>query len=198
MEVSAEMVKRLRAKTGGGILACRKALLEAQGELGKAEEILRKKGLKVAAKKAGRKTSEGQIGAYIHPGGKVGVMVELQCETDFVARTESFQELLKELCLQVAAFSPRYITCEEIPPEIIEKEKEIYRAQMVDLGKPEHIIEKIIEGKLKKGFFTQTCLLEQPYIRDDSKTVKDLLISKIARLGENVSIKRFERYQLGE
>jgi len=198
MAISASMVKELRQKTGCGIMECKEALKEAEGNLSLAIEILRKKGLKMAAQKAGRATLEGQVGAYIHPGGKVGVLVELNCETDFVARTPEFQQLVKDLCLHIAAAAPLYISREDVPPEVIEKEKQIFRAQLADSGKPEHIITKIIQGKLEKTFFAEKCLLEQPFVKDQNITVQELINSKVAKLGENIVLRRFSRYQLGE
>jgi len=198
MEITAEMVKDLRARTGCGIMECKEALREAQGNLEAAIEVLRKKGLRTAAKKAGRATSEGLIGSYIHPGGKIGVLVEVNCETDFVARTEEFQELVKDICMQIAAANPQYVSREDVPPEVVEKEKEIYLAQLEGSGKPPHVLDKIVTGKLEKGFFAQQCLLEQPYVKDNSMSVRDLLAQKIAKLGENIVIRRFTRYALGE
>jgi elongation factor Ts len=197
MSITADMVKELRQKTGCGIMECKQALQETGGDLEAAVEVLRKKGLKTAAKKAGRVTSEGQVGAYIHPGGKIGVLVEVNCETDFVARTEDFQQLVKDICMQIAAANPRYISRDDIPQEVIEKEKEIYRAQLAGSGKPENIIDKIIQGKLEKGFFAQCCLLDQPFVKDDKLTIGQLVTEKIAKLGENLNIRRFSRFQLG-
>jgi elongation factor Ts len=198
MAISADMVKGLRQKTGCGIMECKQALQETGGDLETAVEALRKKGLKTAAKKAGRATSEGQVGAYIHPGGEIGVLIEINCETDFVARTEDFQQLVKDICMQIAASSPQYVRREDVPQEVIEKEKEIYQAQLAESGKPENIIDKIVQGKLEKGFFAQYCLLDQPFIRDDKLTVGQLVTEKIAKLGENLNISRFSRFQLGE
>jgi elongation factor Ts len=198
MGISAAEVKELRERTGCGIMECKEALKDSDGDLEKAIEHLRKKGLATAAKKAGRTANEGQISSYIHAGGKIGVLVEIKCETDFVARTEKFQELAKDICMHIAASSPKCISREDLSEEKIEKEKEIYRAQLKESGKPEAIIEKIISGKLEKTFFSQYCLLEQPFVKDTDKTVKDLITEKIAQLGENITINRFVRFQLGE
>ena len=197
MVISAETVKELREKTGSGIMDCKRALQEAKGDMEKAVEILRKKGLAAAGKKAGRATKEGVIYSYIHPGNKIGVLLELNCETDFVARTEEFIQLAKDICMHIAALSPSYIKKEDIPLEEIEKEKEIYAAQLKESGKPQHIIEKIIEGKLEKTFFAEKCLLKQTFIKDTKKTIAELLAEKISKFGENIVIKRFTRYQLG-
>jgi elongation factor Ts len=198
MAITADMVKGLRQKTGCGIMECKQALQETGGDIEAAIDALRKKGLKTAAKKAGRTTFEGQIGAYIHPGGKIGVLLEINCETDFVARTEEFQQLIKDICMQIAAASPQYVRREDVPQEVIEKEKEIYRAQLAESGKPENIIDKIIQGKLEKGFFACCCLLDQPFVREDKRTIGQLVSEKIAKLGENLKISRFSRFQLGE
>lgn len=198
MSVSAELVKQLRGKTGCGIMECKQALKESDGNIESAIECLRKKGLASASKKTGRATSEGVITSYIHAGGKIGVLLEINCETDFVARTDDFQELAKDICMQVAATDPSYVKREEVATEVIDKEKEIYRAQFVDSGKPAQIVEKIIEGKIEKVFFSQSCLLEQAFVKDANITIKDLISQKIAKLGENINVKRFARYQLGE
>ncbi len=198
MSISAQMVKELRLKTGCGIMECKGALKESNGNLEVAIEFLRKKGLKTASKKAGRATSEGQIASYIHPGGKIGVLLEVNCETDFVARTDKFQELLKDICMHIAATNPPYLSREDISDEVVEKEKEIYRAQLIEAGKPEQIIDKIVTGKLEKGFFASSCLLEQPFVKNDKITIGQLLAEKIATLGENMNIRRFTRFQLGE
>lgn len=198
MGISAADVKNLREKTGCPIMECKEALKSCGGDLEKAVLFLRKKGLSTAAKKVGRAAKEGLISSYIHAGGKIGVMTEIKCETDFVARTEKFQELAKDICMHIAASSPRCISREEISPEDIDKEKEVYRAQLKNSGKPEAIMEKIIAGKLEKTFFKQFCLLEQPFVKDPDKTVKDLITEKIAQLGENITVTRFTRFQLGE
>ena len=197
MGVSAQDVKALRDKTGAGFMDCKRALEEAGGDFEKAVEILRKKGIAVAQKKAGRETKEGRIGAYIHTGGKIGVLVEVNCETDFVARNELFQELVKNIAMQIAASNPKYVSPEDIPQEVLEKEKEIYREQARKQGKPEKVIERIVEGKLKK-FYEEVCLLEQPFIRDPDKKVKDYITEVIAKLKENIVVSRFVRYQVGE
>jgi elongation factor Ts len=195
--ISAEMVKQLREKTGSGIMDCKQALTESDGDLEKAVEFLRKKGLATAAKRAGRAMSEGTIQSYIHMGGKLGVMVEVNCETDFVAKNEDFQEFARNMAMHIAASNPLGITPEDIPEEVINKEMEIYRAQAKELGKPDNIVDKIAEGKLNK-FIKDNCLLNQPYVRDPDKTVADLLNELIAKIGENITVKRYVRFQLGE
>ena len=197
MQVSATMVKELREKTGAGILDCKEALTTAEGNLEEAVAVLRKKGLADAKKRAGRVASEGLIGSYVHMNGKIGVLVEVNSETDFVARTDEFQELVKNIAMQVAAANPRYLKEEEIPPEEAEKEKEIFRSQAKESGKPEKVIEKIAEGKFKK-YITEVCLLDQPYIREPEITINQLIQSVIAKLGENIEVRRFIRFQLGE
>jgi elongation factor Ts len=200
MEIRAESVKELREKTGAGFMDCKKALAEASGDFDAAVRWLREKGLAAAAKKAGRTTSEGLIGTYLHAGGRIGVLVEVNCETDFVAKTPDFQGLVKDLAMQVAAASPalpRYVRREEVPATVIDQEREIYRAQAKASGKPEKVIEKIVEGKIDK-FLSDICLLEQPFIRDPEKTVKDIVTEAIAKLGENILVRRFARFQLGE
>ncbi len=196
-EITTQMIKELREKTGAGIVDCKKALQEAGGDIEKAVEILRKKGAAKAAKKAERATAEGIVVSYIHAGGKVGALVELNCETDFVARTEDFKALGHEIAMQVAAMAPEYVSREEVPAEVVEKEKEVLREQALAEGKPEHIVEKIVEGRLSK-FFSEKCLLEQPWIKDDSKTIKDLLTDYITKLGENIKVKRFCRFEVGK
>ncbi|WP_457625426.1 translation elongation factor Ts [Persephonella sp.] len=197
MAVDAKLVKTLREMTGAGILECKKALEETNGNLEEAVELLRKRGIAKAAKKAGRETKEGIIHAYIHAGGRVGVLLELNCETDFVAKNELFKELANELALQIAAMRPQYVSRETVPKEVIEKEGEIAREAALAEGKPEHIAEKIAEGKVEK-FLKEVCLLEQPYIKDDKKTVEDLIKEYIAKLGENIQVRRFTRYEIGE
>ncbi len=194
--ITAEMVKQLREKTGAGMMDCKKALTESGGDIERAIEILRKKGLAAAEKKAGRETSEGIIGSYVHMD-KIGVLVEVNCETDFVARTEDFRQFVKDIAMQIAASNPLYLDRESVPREVIEKEKEIYRDQIK--GKPEHVIEKILEGKLEK-FYSEHCLMDQTFIKDPEgkKKVRDVLTELIARLGENIRIRRFVRFQLGE
>jgi elongation factor Ts len=195
--ISAAMVKQLREKTGAGMMDCKNALSEVEGDIEKAIELLRKKGLATAQKRAGRALSEGMIQSYIHMTGKLGVLVEVNCETDFVAKNEDFQEFTKNIAMHIAATNPLGITPEDISQEIIEKEKEIYRAQALDMGKPENVIDKIVEGKLNK-FYEESCLLNQPYVRDTDISIADLLNQMIAKIGENISIKRFVRYQIGE
>ena len=194
--ITPEMVKDLREKTGAGIMECKKALTDSKGDSEKAVVLLRQKGLAGAVKKAGRLASEGIISSYIHMW-KIGVMVEVNCETDFVARTEDFKELVKDVAMHIAAANPLYISADDVPQDVIEREKEIYRAQTKD--KPQHIAEKIVEGKLEK-FYTETCLLEQIFIKDadQKKTIRDIITEKIAKLGENIIVRRFVRYQLGE
>jgi len=195
--ISAAMVKQLREKTGAGMMDCKNALSEVEGDVEKAIELLRKKGLATARKRAGRALSEGMIQSYIHMTGKLGVLVEVNCETDFVAKNDDFQEFTKNIAMHIAATNPLGITPEDISQEIIEKEKEIYRAQALDMGKPENVIDKIVEGKLNK-FYQENCLLNQPYVRDTDISITDLLNQMIAKIGENISIKRFVRYQIGE
>ncbi len=197
MEVSANMVKDLREKTGAGMMDCKKALAETGGDFQKALDYLRQKGLATAAKRAGRVASEGRIGAYIHAGGKIGVMVEVNSETDFVAKTDDFQAFAKDIAMHIAASNPSYIRREEITAEVLEREKEIYRAQARDAKKPEKVIDKIVEGKLEK-FYGETCLLEQPFVKDPDLTIQDLLNGLIGKLGEKIEIRRFTRYQVGE
>jgi elongation factor Ts len=196
MAGNSTLVKELREKTGAGILDCQNALKENENDVEKAIEHLRKKGLATAQKKAGRETNEGTISAYIHPGNRIGVLVEVNCETDFVARNEEFQAFVKDVALQIAASKPSYVKRDDIPATVIEKETAIYRAQVKEMGKPESAAAKIVEGKLER-FYQEACLLEQPYIRDASVTIKDLLTQKIAKIGENIAIRRFTRYQLG-
>ena len=197
MAISAAMVKELREKTGAGMLDCKQALEEANGDMTKATEILRQKGLAAAAKKAGRAATEGVVESYIHAGGKIGVLVEVNCETDFVAKTEQFREFVKDIAMQVAASNPRYLRREDVPQETLDKEREILRNQALGEGKPAHVVDKIVEGRLNK-FFEETCLLEQPFIKDPDKTVGTLLQEKVAVIGENISIRRFVRFELGE
>lgn len=197
MEISAQMVKELRERTGAGMMDCKNALMEAQGDFEKAIEILRKKGLAKAAKKAGRATNEGLIISYVHHNGKIGVLVEINCETDFVARTDEFKALGNKIAMHIAAMSPRWVTREEVPADVIEKEKEIYREQLKDSGKPAQVIEKIIEGKLE-SFYQENCLLEQKYALDQTVTIKEMIQQAIAKIGENIQVSRFVRLQIGE
>ncbi len=196
-EVSASVVKELREKTGAGMMDCKKALTEAGGDFAKAEEVLRKKGLAAAAKKAGRAATEGAVASYIHMGGKIGVLIEVNCETDFVARTEAFQALVKDLAMQVAAANPLYVRREEVPPEVVAKEKEIAMAQMRDQKKPEAILEKIAQGKVEK-YYEQVCLLDQPFVKEDKKKISEVLTEAVAKIGENIQVRRFARFVLGE
>jgi elongation factor Ts len=196
-DISKDLVKDLREKTGAGMGDCLKALKESSGDMKKAVEILRERGIASADKRAARSAKEGLVYAYIHGGGKVGTMVEVNCETDFVARTKEFEELCKEIAMQVAAMSPRWVRKEEVPAEIVAKEKEIYKVQMADQKKPANIVEKIIEGKLEK-FYKDTCLIEQAYIKDDSKNIDTVVKEAIGKIGENIVIKRFARFALGE
>lgn len=195
--ISAEMVKELRALTGVGMMDCKKALIEAGGDKEKAKELLREKGLSMAAKRAGRIAAQGIVDSYIHLGGKVGVLVEVNCETDFVARNEDFRAFVRDICLQVAATNPAYLKREEVPAEVIEKEKEILTKQALAEGKPEKIVEKIVTGRLKK-FYTENCLLEQEFIKDQDKTINNLLTELIGKIGENIVIRRFVRFEMGE
>jgi elongation factor Ts len=197
VEIPASLVKQLRDRTGAGMMECKAALQEAKGDIEEANTILRKRGLAQAAKKVGRAMSEGLIGSYIHMGGKIGVLVELNCESDFVARTDDFQNLLKEIALQVAAASPQYTKREDVPADVLERERVIYRAQMENSGKPPAVIEKIVEGKLG-SFYEQTVLVDQASIRDPKTTVGQMLQAAIAKLGENISIARFVRFKVGE
>ena len=190
-------VKELREKTGAGIMDCKKALAECEGDQEKAVDYLRRKGLAAAAKKASQEASEGLVGAYIHPGGKIGVLVELNCVTDFVARTLEFQALLKDVAMQIAAANPRYVRPEDVPPEKIEREREIYRRQALDSGKPEKVAEKIVEGKMER-FYSEFCLMEQAFIKDPDRKLGDLIGETVARLQENIQVRRFVRYHLGE
>jgi elongation factor Ts len=195
-DISAALVKELREKTGTGMMDCKQALAASGGDMTKAIEFLRKKGLATAQKRAGRATSEGTIATYIHLGGKLGVMVEVNCETDFVAKNGAFQECAKNIAMHIAASNPIAVRPEDVPPETIAKEKEIYAAQARETGKPEKVIEKIVEGKLKK-FYEDSCLLNQAYVRNPDITVADLLNELVAKIGENISIKRFVRFQVG-
>ena len=196
-DISAEMVRKLREETGAGMMDCKGALEEAQGNFDEATTILRKKGLASAAKKAGRATSEGIVGTYIHPGAKIGVLVEVNCETDFVAKTPDFQTLVKEIAMHIAASNPLYVTKEEVPGNVLEKEREIYKAQAAAAGKPANVQEKIAEGKLKQ-FYSEVCLLEQPFIRENDKTVGQLIQEKIALIKENIVVRRFARFKVGD
>jgi elongation factor Ts len=199
MATTAEKVRELRDMTGAGVMDCKEALAASQDDLEKAIDYLRRKGLASAAKRAGREARDGAVGTYVHPGSKLGVLVEANCETDFVARTEQFQELLKSLAMQVAAAKPQYVAREDVPPAVLDREKDIYRQQIADQKKPPQVIDRIIEGKLGK-FFEEVCLVEQAYIRDPSgKTrVRDVVAQVSAQTGEKIAIRRFARFQLGE
>ncbi|MCY9592930.1 translation elongation factor Ts [Paenibacillus chitinolyticus] len=197
MAVTAAMVKELREKTGAGMLDCKKALDEANGDLTKASEILREKGLAAAANKAGRAATEGIVESYIHAGGRIGVLVEVNCETDFVAKTDNFRDFVKGIAMQIAAANPSYVRREEVPTEELDKEKEILRNQALNEGKPANIVDKMVEGRINK-YYEEICLMEQSYIKDPDKTVSVLLNEMISTIGENISIRRFARYELGE
>jgi elongation factor Ts len=194
--ISAAMVKELREKSGAGIMDCKAALVECNGDLEKAIDFLRKKGIATAAKRAGRATSEGTVQAYIHMGGKIGVMVEVNCETDFVAKTDDFNEFARNLAMHIAASNPVSIVPEDVPQAVIDREREIYKAQVLEMGKPEQMVEKIAEGKLNK-FFKDNCLMNQQYVKEPEKTIADYLNEVIARTGEKITIKRFARFQIG-
>lgn len=197
MAVNASAVKELREKTGAGMLDCKKALEEANGDLTKAVEVLREKGLAAAANKAGRIATEGVVESYIHAGGRIGVLVEVNCETDFVAKTDQFKDFVRDIAMHIAASNPRYVRREEVPQEEIEKEKEILKAQALNEGKPEKIVEKMVEGRIGK-FYEEFCLLEQSFIKDPDKTISTLINEKISTIGENISVRRFVRFELGE
>jgi elongation factor Ts len=197
MEVSAILVRELRDKTGAGIMDCKRALAETGGDLDNAVSYLRQKGLAAAAKKADRVAADGAVGAYVHPGGKIGVLVEINCETDFVARTTEFQSLLKDIAMQIAAANPRYVRREDVSADEIEKEREIYHRQGLESGKPEKVVEKIVEGKMER-FFSEVCLLEQAFIKDPDHKVADIVSDVVARLKEKIEVRRFVRYHLGE
>lgn len=197
MKITTEMVKELREETGAGILDCRNALQEADGDFDKAVEYLRQKGLAAAAKRADRAANEGTIGSYVHAGSRVAALVEVNCETDFVAKTDDFLALAHDLAMQVVAAKPKYLLPEDIPVEVMEAEKESYRAQMEDSGKPERVIDKIVEGKLQK-YYQEICLMQQPFIKDEGLTVQDMVTQVAAKLGENIVVRRFVRFELGE
>ncbi|HEY6384503.1 MAG TPA: translation elongation factor Ts [Candidatus Acidoferrum sp.] len=197
MQIPAHLVKELRERTGAGFSDCRAALVEASGVIDKAIEILRKKGQAAAAKKSQREASEGLVGSYIHAGGKIGVLVEINCESDFVARTEAFQQLCHDIAMHIAALDPRYVRREDVTPEMLAAERDIYRAQALATGKPENVVEKITAGKMEK-FYEENCLYEQHYIKDESVTIGEMITQAIAKLGENISIRRFVRFKVGE
>lgn len=197
MEISASVVKELREKTGAGVLDCKKALADAKGDVEKAITILREKGLAAAQKKAGRVAAEGLVTSYIHAGGKVGVLLEVNCETDFVARTEGFAGLVKDIAMHIAAMNPLYVSRKDVQADVLEKERQIYATQARESGKPPHVIEKMVEGKVEK-FFKEVCLLEQPFVKNPDVTVEKLIIEAVAKIGENISIRRFTRFKVGE
>ena len=197
MQITSEVVKKLRDKTGVGMMDCKKALEETNGEFEKAVEILRKKGIDVANKRSGRQASQGTVTAYIHMGGKIGVLVEVNCESDFVAKSDDFNNFVKDVSMQVAAASPDWVTRDEVPQNVLDKEKEILKEQALKTGKPEKVIEKIVEGKLNK-FYSERCLMDQPFVKDQDKTVKQLLEELMAKTGEKCLVRRFVRYQVGE
>jgi elongation factor Ts len=195
--IDGNLVKELRQRTGAGIMDCKRALEETDGNLEKAIDHLRKHGLAKASKKAGRATREGLVGSYVHPGGKIGVLVEVNCETDFVARTDEFQSLVKDMAMQVAAANPLYLDRDHVPERFAEKEREILRIQAIESGKPEKVIDRIVEGRMEK-FFAEVCLVEQPFIKNPDITIQDMVNDAISRIGENISVRRFTRFQLGE
>ena len=195
--ITSAMIKEIRERTGAGMLDCKNALTEKDGDMEKAIEYLREKGLAAAAKKAGRIAAEGLCESYIHGGGRIGVLLELNCETDFVAKTDEFKTLARDICLQIAASKPEYVRREEVPAEVVEKEKEIFTAQALNEGKPANVVEKMISGRIEK-FYKEICLLEQPFIRDTGITIQQLLVEKVSRIGENINVRRFVRYELGE
>jgi elongation factor Ts len=196
-DISAQLVKELREKTGSGMMDCKKALIETKGDLAQAEEWLRKKGLAKAGAKAGRVAAEGAVGSYIHMGGKIGVLLEVNCETDFVARTDAFQALVKDVAMHIAALNPKWLKREEVPADLVAKEKEIYKTQVKESGKPEKAWDKIVEGKLEK-FYSEFCLVDQAFAKDQTKPVKQVVDEAIAKTGENIQLRRFARFQLGE
>jgi elongation factor Ts len=197
MQVTAQLVKELRDRTGAGMMDCKSALAEAAGDLEKAVDVLRKKGLAAAAKKAGRIAADGMVASYIHAGGKLGVLLEVNSETDFVARTDEFQELVKDLAMHVAAAEPRYVRREEVPADLLERERAIFRDQAAASGKPANVVERIVEGKLEK-FYADVCLLEQPFVKNPDQTVGQLVQERVAKIGENIQVRRFARFKLGE
>ncbi len=197
MQITAQMVKELRERTGAPMMDCKGALAEAQGDMEKAIDVLRKKGVATAARKAGRATAEGLVGSYIHAGGRIGVLVEVNCETDFVARTDEFQALVKDIAMHIAASDPRFVRREEVTPDVLEREREIYRQQALAAGKPAAMVEKIAAGKLEK-FYSEAVLLEQPFVKDPETTVGRLVAEKVGKIGENIQVRRFARFRLGE
>jgi len=197
MKVTAQMVKELRERTGAPMMSCKEVLQEAGGDMDKAVDLLRTKGLAAAKKKAGRTTAEGAVGSYIHAGGKIGVMVEVNCETDFVARTDEFQDLVKDIAMHIAATDPRYVSRDEVTTDDLDKEREIYRQQALDAGKPENVVDRIVEGKLGK-YYEESVLLEQPFVKNPDLSVGEMIAEKVGKIGENIQVRRFTRYMLGE
>jgi elongation factor Ts len=197
MEISAQLVKQLRERTGAGMMECKKALVEAKGELAEAEVVLRKQGIASAGKKSSRSTKQGVIGSYIHPGAQLGVLIEVNCESDFVARTDDFQQLVKDLAMQVAAADPQFVRKEDVTEAALAKEREIQRARAINEGKPEKMADKIVEGRMNK-YFEEVCLYEQPFIKDNTTTIAEVIKTKIAKLGENISVSRFVRFKVGD
>jgi elongation factor Ts len=195
-EINAQMIKELRNRTNAGVMDCKEALTEAAGDMEKAVDFLRKKGLATALKRAGRETSEGLVHSYIHTGGKIGVLVEVNCETDFVAKTDEFKSFVKDLAMHIAASRPLGIEREDVPKDVLQREEQVYRAQALETGKPENILDKIVQGKMEK-FYKESCLLEQQYVRDPDITIQDLIHDMVAKSGESISVRRFVRYQLG-
>jgi elongation factor Ts len=196
-EITAQLVKQLRDRTGAGMMECKKALIEANGDLAEAEIVLRKRGIASASKKASRVTKQGVIGTYIHPGAQLGVMVEVNCESDFVARTDDFQELVHDIAMQIAAADPQFVRKEEVTEEALQKEREIYRARAANEGKPEKMLDKIVEGRMAK-YYEEVCLYEQPFIKDNTTTIGQMIATKIAKVGENIGVARFVRFKVGD
>jgi elongation factor Ts len=197
MEITAQMVKDLRERTGAPMMDCKAALSEARGDVENAIDVLRTRGLAKAAKKAGRETSEGTVGHYIHAGGKIGVLVEVNCETDFVARTDDFQSLVRDIAMHIAAADPRFVRREEVTPEVLERERSIYREQALQSGKPAGVVDRIVDGKMEK-FYAEAVLLEQPFVKDPDTTIAQLVASRVAKVGENIQVRRFARFKIGE
>jgi elongation factor Ts len=197
MQITAQMVKELRERTGAPMMDCKAALSESQGDMEKAIDFLRKKGMAAAAKKAGRATAEGVVGSYIHAGGRIGVLVEINCETDFVARTDDFQELVKDVAMHIAATDPRFVERGEVTPEVLDRERDIYREQALASGKPANVVDRIVDGKMEK-FYAEAVLLEQPFVKNPDVTVGELVAEKVGKLGENIRVRRFARFRLGE
>jgi elongation factor Ts len=196
-EITASLVKQLRERTGAGMMECKNALTEAKGDLGEAVDVLRKRGIASAGKKASRSTTQGTVGSYIHAGAQLGVLVEVNCESDFVARTDDFQELVRDIAMHIAAADPQFVRKEDVTPAVLEKEKEIQRARALNEGKPEKMADKIVEGRMAK-FYEEVCLLEQPFVKENTITIDQLIKTKIAKLGENITVSRFARFKVGE